>query len=235
MPHSAWESLKKTQARQLNQCARLVFPQPASRDGSDHGKESGTIGGAVKRMQPSRASPFFHLAGLSIIAIACCLIAWLQYDRRQVEINQARGLREAARKSLAYQAWRQAASWDSLRADLASSNALPKDRGYGYDREVWVKSYERSDVQSTPALAKYGNSSYAVSLILEFHDAINSLGIANMSSAQMKKETGNYWAFASAHCQVDELDSGEWIASACTFATLPSVRNFPAERIKSTR
>jgi len=29
MPHSAWESLKKTQARQLNQCARLVFPQPA--------------------------------------------------------------------------------------------------------------------------------------------------------------------------------------------------------------
>ena len=105
------------------------------------------------------------------------------------------------------------------------------------ERSIWVKSFQRRDIQLLGKSQKYGNSAYRLNTTLEFHDTLSMTRIdiaihnnvpTNVIAAGVQGE----WHVLTMECKVEELDGGEWIASEYKFSPSPNKPDFPFEKVK---
>ena len=173
---------------------------------------------------------------LAVTTVGVCGIFAVESQRKTFELHQLEAQRQVALQNEAYQAWRHATRYETFSSPLNNSNQEPKRDDTYRRREIWVKSFQRSDVRSDVA-PKYGNAAYRVSTTVAFNDAISKgqfevLLRSKATPVDISAALRGVWNSLTMQCKVEQLDGGEWIASDYKFSTLAGKPDFPFEKVK---
>ena len=174
---------------------------------------------------------------LTFTAAGAWAIFAVENERKNFEVRQVEAARQSAQENEVHQAWRHATRYEIFYAPLLNSQQEPKRNDTLTNREVWVKSFQHTDVKSLGKSQKYGNAAYLVSTIVAVNDriskgmlelALHSRASLNVINAAVQGE----WNSLTMQCRVEQLDGGEWIASDYKFSKAAVKPDFAFEKVK---
>jgi hypothetical protein len=175
---------------------------------------------------------------LAVVAAGCWAVFVVEKGRQDSELRQLEAQRQAALESEAYGAWHHATRYETFRTSLANSQQEPQASSTFTSRDVWIKSFQRTDVKLIGKSQKYGNAIYQVTSIIGFNDRVSRGWFAvmlrkNPPISVIRAALNGEWHHLTVQCKVEKMDGpGEWIASDWRFSPLTYSGDFPFNKIK---
>jgi hypothetical protein len=178
---------------------------------------------------------------ISVLLLAIAIGAWaiffIESERKNLEVHQIEAARKATQENEAYQAWRHATRYETFWIPLLNSRQEPRRNDTLSNREVWVKSFQHSDVKSLGRSQKYGNATYQVSTIISMNDRLSRGSLeealhSHVSSDVIFAAVQGQWSSLIVQCKVERLDAGEWVASDYKFSRAAAKPDFAFEKVK---
>ena len=172
-------------------------------------------------------------------ATGCWFVYALEYQRLGRETREIQATEQAALESEMYQAWHFALRYEAFRGPLVSSKEWPKDIKTYDRRDVWVKSFQRSDVKLAGKSEKFGNGSYLVTSTIGVQDRVSDAMFREMFRRRAPASVLDFarsevWHHLSVRCKVEKMDApGDWSVSDWTFSPITYSGDFPFQLAKS--
>jgi len=174
--------------------------------------------------------PKFALGSIILLCLAtstgCWFIYTVEYQRLGRETREREVTERAALESEMYQAWHFAMRYEAFGGPLGRSKEWPKDTKPYDRRDVWVKSFQRSDVKTVRQI------------IIGLQDRISDAIFRELVSRRapisvFKSARSEVWHHLAVQCRAEKMDGpGDWIVSDWTFSPITYGGDFPFQLAK---
>jgi hypothetical protein len=168
-------------------------------------------------------------------ATGCWLIYGIEHQRQEREMREAQVRELAELESENYQAWQHGMRYEIFADSLRQSKAWPKPSD-AHDRDVWIKSFEKSDVRCVGKSRRFGYASYEVNSTIGLHDrpvkSFREFIIKHTTTYGLSALAG-HWYHCAVHCRVEKMAGpDDWITSDWQFSPITYNGDFPFKLLK---